>query len=150
VKRLGTVLLVVLLGNLAACHNSGSASGSVTGATSAEGAVNAFLAAAKARDLQALSAVWGTARGSVRETMDRTSMETRGTIIMGLLCPDESHVTGWSAGTGAQRNVRAQMKRGTKVIDVEFVTIPGPAKRWYVQDFPVNGDLPQRLQAFCR
>ena len=140
----------MLVAVVAACHNVATSSGSMTGATSAEGAVNAFLAAAKARDLQAFSAVWGSSKGSVRTTMDRTAMEQRGMIIMGLLCPDEYHVTGWTAGTGSQRNVRAQLKRGAKTIDVDLVTVPGPAKRWYVEDVPLGGDLPQRLQAFCR
>jgi hypothetical protein len=146
VKRLSTALLVLLAG----CHNGGTAPGAMTGAASAEAAVNAFLAAAKARDLQALSAVWGSNKGSVRTTQDRPAWEKNGTILMGLLCPEDSHVTGWTAGTGAQRNVRAQLRRGTKTIEVEFITTPGPQKRWFVEDMPLSGDLPQRLQAFCR
>jgi len=42
------------------------------------------------------------------------------------------------------------MKRGTRTIDLTFITIQGPGSRWYVEDVPLNGDLPQRLQGFCR
>jgi hypothetical protein len=108
------------------------------------------MASMKARDLQAMSAVWGTARGSVRETMPRDQMERSGTIVMGLLCPDEFRVLGSSPGDAGRRMIRGQMTRGERAIDLTFVTIQGPASRWYVEDVPLNGDLPQRLQAFCR
>jgi hypothetical protein len=108
------------------------------------------MAAMKARDLQAMSAVWGSARGSVRETMSRDQMEKSGTIVMGLLCPEGFRVLGSSAGDAGRRVIRGQMTRGQRTIDVTFVTVQGPASRWYVEDVPLNGDLPQRLQSFCR
>ena len=147
-KSLAIALVLVLAG----CSSRGGSgpSGSQTGASSAEGAVNAYMAAMKARDLQAMSAVWGSARGSVRETMSRDQMEKNGTIVMGLMCPDEFRVTSNVAGDGGRRELRGQMKRGQRTIDLTFVAIEGPGKRWYVEDVPLNGDLPQRLQAFCR
>jgi hypothetical protein len=146
-KKLVIALAVVL----AACSSRGGGpSGSQTGAASPEAAVNAYMAAMKSRDLQAMSAVWGTARGSVRETMPRDQMEKSGTIVMGLMCPDEFRVLNNVAGDGGRRQLRGQMKRGERTIDVTFITVQGPASRWYVEDVPLNGDLPQRLQAFCR
>jgi hypothetical protein len=125
-------------------------SGSMTGAASAEAAVKAYLDASKARDLQAMSAVWGTTTGSVRETMDRQSMEQRGTIVMGLLCPESYEITSSGTGQGGRRNYRVALKRGTKAVDVSMITVKGPQNRWYVEDFPLDGDLPQRLQQLCR
>lgn len=151
-KKLAISLVVVL----AACTTSrvatpsSSSSGSQTGAGSAEGAVNAYMAAMKARDLQAMSAVWGTARGSVRETMSRDQIEKSGTIVMGLMCPDEFKVTGNIDADAGKRQVRGQMKRGQKSVDLTFIAVKGPKDRWYVEDVPLGGDLPQRLQQFCR
>ena len=108
------------------------------------------MAAMKTRDLQAMSAVWGTARGSVRETMPREQMEKSGTIVMGLLCPEEFRVLGNVEGDGGRRQIRGQMKRAQRTIDLTLIAVEGPRKRWYVEDVPLNGDLPQRLQAFCR
>jgi hypothetical protein len=152
------VMLVVLL---SACSSSSTPSGmgspsprtagsSMTGASSADAAVKAYLDASKARDLQALSAVWGSSSGSIRETEDRKLVEERGMIVMGLLCLDSYDITGSSSGQGGRRNFRVALKRGTRSVDVDFITIRGPSDRWYVEDFPLNGDLPQRLQQMCR
>jgi hypothetical protein len=108
------------------------------------------MAAMKAKDLQAMSAVWGTSRGSVRETMDRGTMEKSGTIVMGLLCPEDFRVTGQVTADAGRRNLRGQMKRGTRTFDLNFLVVQGPENRWYVEDVPFPGDTPQRLQAFCR
>jgi hypothetical protein len=148
VKKLAIAFAVVVV---AACSSrGGGSSGSQTGATSPEAAVNAYMAAMKARDLQAMSAVWGSSRGSVRETMQREQMEKSGTIVMGLMCPDDFKVMGNVAHDDGRRQIRGQMKRGMQSIDLTFVTVQGPGGRWYVEDVPLNGDLPQRLQAFCR
>jgi hypothetical protein len=83
--------------------------------------------------------------------MSRDQMEKSGTIVMGLMCPEEFRVLSNNAGDGGRRELRGQMKRGPRTIDVTFITIQGPPNnRWYVEDVPLNGDLPQRLQAFCR
>jgi hypothetical protein len=146
-KKLAYSLLIIA----AACSSRGGGpTGSETGATSPEAAVNAYMAAMKARDLQAMSAVWGSARGSVRETMSRENMERSGTIVMGLLCPEDFRITSNTVGDEGRRHIRGQMQRGTRSIEVSFITIRGPDSRWYVEDVPLQGDLPQRLQAFCR
>ena len=146
---------------LAACGGGGGSarptasvapSGAQTGAGSAEGAVTLYIDALKARDIQALSAVWGSSSGSVRNTMDRAELEKRGMTLMGLFCPESYKVTGQTAGLEGRRNVQVQMSRATRVVDVVFVTVTAADKRWYVEDIPMprGGDLPQRLQYFCR
>lgn len=114
------------------------------GAASPERAVDAFLAAAKAQDLQALGGVWGTARGPARETMPREELERRELILIRLLCQDRAQVTSSSAGTDGRRVLRLDMTRGTRTVPVTFTTIQGPEQRWYVEDVEVV-----KLQELC-
>jgi hypothetical protein len=147
VKKLTTVLLVVLT----ACHNGTSApSGLPTGGATPEAALNAYMAAVKARDLQAMSAAWGSAKGPARETMERVQMEKSETIVMGLFCDEEFRILRKNAGDGGREILNVELKRGTKMMTVNFTTIPGPAKRWYVEDVDLKSDIPQRLQNMCR
>lgn len=139
-KKLSTVLLVLL----AACHRGGVA-GSATGASSPEGAVNAFLAAAKAQDLQAMSVVWGTTDGPVRATMPRDELDKREIIMIRLLCQADGRVVGKSPGPSGHQLVRVELKRATAAVEVNFTTVQGPRSRWYVLDFENS-----RLQALCR
>ena len=52
------------------------------GAATPAAAVDAFLAAAKAEDLQAMSAVWGTPTGSVRDQIPRDELDKREIYII--------------------------------------------------------------------
>lgn len=137
-----TLLLVVL----AACAGGGESGSQAIGAGSPEGAVTAFMAAAKAQDLQAMSSVWGDSKGLVRNSVDRTELEKRELIIMRLLCQEQFRVASKSAGVGGRQILQLEMKRTTKTELVKFVTVQGPADRWYVEDIP---DL-ERLQGFCK
>src|SRR5438045_4036676 len=68
--------------------------GSATGGADARGAVLAFLDAAKNQDLQALSAVWGSTEGSVRDTgaIPRDEMEKRELVMMCYLSHDSHQI----------------------------------------------------------
>jgi hypothetical protein len=145
VKKLATVLLI----SVAACHRgaapAGSPGGSATGASSPEAAVNAFIAAAKAQDLQAMSAVWGTARGPVRATMPRDEMDKRLIVMIGMMCQDSARTMSRSPAPQSMQFVRVEMKRAERAVQLNFTTVEGPSSRWYVWDFENS-----RLQAFCR
>jgi hypothetical protein len=134
--------LFVLLFVLTACRPIPS--GSVTGATSPERAVDAFIAAAKAQDLQALGGVWGTARGAARETMARDELEKRELILIRLLCQDRASVTGSTPGPDGRRLLTLDMSRGGRTVPVTFTAVRGPQERWYVEDVEVA-----RLQDLC-
>jgi len=140
-----------------ACHSTsaGTSGGAVppgmmTGGSSPEDAVNAYIAAVKARDLQAMSAIWGTERGPARETMERVQMERSETIVMGLFCTDEeARVTRKASGTGTRQILTVELKRKSATVSTNFTTIPGPRNRWYVEDVDLGSDKPKRMQALC-
>ncbi|MGH7621426.1 MAG: hypothetical protein ACREMU_03720, partial [Gemmatimonadaceae bacterium] len=67
-------LAVVLTG---ACGGSGSSHGQLTGAAAPRLAVEQFMAAARAQDLQAFSAIWGSEKGSARDIVPRDQLEKR-------------------------------------------------------------------------
>lgn len=139
-KRLTAV--VVLL--LAACR--ATPSGLMTGASTPEAAVTAFIGAAKAQDLQAVTAVWGTNKGSVRETMPRGDMERRATIIVRLLCQDEFRIVRSEQGIDDTQVVVVDLLRRGARLPRRFTTVKGPSERWYVEGFPVD----DAIQQFCR
>ncbi len=72
---------------MAACGSSGGGGavgprGQMTGAASPHLAVEQFMAAARAQDLQAFSAVWGSERGAARDVVDRSQLEKRELTMM--------------------------------------------------------------------
>jgi hypothetical protein len=136
-----TVAVVLML---TACR--GAPPGLMTGEATPEAAVTAFIGAAKAQDLQAMSAVWGDSRGSVRETMPRGQMEQREVLVIRLLCQDEHRIAGTSPGVDGRQFVRVELMRGGATLPRRFTTVMGPGSRWYVEDFEID----DALQRFCR
>lgn len=134
--------IAVLLFLASACRPI--ASGPQTGATSPERAVDAFISAAKAQDLQALGGIWGSVKGPARATMPRAELEQRELILIRLLCQDESRVTSSTPGTEGRRILKLGMTRAGRTVPVTFTTIRGPEDRWYVEDVEVV-----KLQELC-
>ncbi len=120
---------------------------SLTGAASAREAAMMFLNAAKAQDLQAMGAVWGSTEGASRDNMDREQLDRRLLILQPCYVADRSQILDESMGAGpTERRLRLQLTRGTTTKTIEFKVVRGPSSRWYVED--VNYDA---LQAdFCR
>jgi hypothetical protein len=113
-----------------------------TGGRSPEAAVNAFLAAGKAQDLQAMAAIWGTRKGPARETMDRRQLEDREIVMVHMLCQDNSRIVGKTPGRDGAQIVRVEMTRGNNAVTVNFTTVEGPNARWYVEEFEIDKMLP--------
>jgi len=122
-------------------------SGAAAGSSTARDAVDGFLRAVKAQDLQTMSAVWGTVRGPAREQIAREELEKRLIIIQCKLDHDS-----WSyseerprllAGGKQEFRVRIRQKQAEAV--TSFTTILGTDGRWYVEivDLEPLGD-------FCR
>jgi hypothetical protein len=128
---------------LAGCR--GTPPGLMTGAATPEAAVTAFIGAAKAQDLQAMSSVWGDRRGSVRETLPRAEIEKRELFLMGLLCQDEFRITGKAPGIDGRQMVSVELVRRGMTLPRQFTTVEGPSSRWYVEDV----ELDDALQRFC-
>jgi len=126
---------------LAAC-SSATQSGSTnyspaTGAVSPQLAVDQFLLAARARDIQAMSIVWGTKNGPSRETMDRTELEKREVILACYFNSDSYRLLGETSGQADHREVRVELKKNNLTRLTTFYTIQGPGGRWYVDNVDI-------------
>ncbi|HMJ20164.1 MAG TPA: hypothetical protein VK478_17385, partial [Gemmatimonadaceae bacterium] len=98
---------------LAACSTgtqTAANNGSMTGAASAQLAVEGFLRAVNAKDLQAMSTVFGTKDGPARATMDRTELEKREIILACYFNNDSNRIIGEDQGIGGHREVRVELK----------------------------------------
>ena len=124
---------------LAACSSAtrNTGSGSLTGAAAPQLAVDQFLKAVNAKDLQAMSTVFGTKNGPARETMDRTELEKREIILACYFSHDASRILAETAGLQGHRDVRVELKKGSLTRQTTFFTIKGPGDRWYVDNMDI-------------
>jgi hypothetical protein len=125
---------------LAACSSAtqrGSNNGQLTGAASAQLAVDQFLGSVRARDLQAMSTVFGTSNGPARETMDRTELEKREVILTCYFTNDSYRILGDRSGSGGHREIPVELKKGNLTRQTTFYAIQGPGGRWYVDNMDI-------------
>ena len=125
---------------LAACSGAtrtAGTSGELTGGAAPQIAVEQFLRAVNAKDLQAMSTVFGTNKGPARETMDRTELEKREIILACYFNHDSSRVIGESSGTQGHREVRVELRKGNLTRQTTFYAIKGPGDRWYVDNMDI-------------
>lgn len=117
-----------------------ASTGSATGAADARAAVLAFLDAAKNGDLQALSAVWGSAAGSVRDagTIPREEMEKRELVMLCYLGHDSHQIVSDAPAADNERVVAVTLRRGPLTRTANFYAVAGPAGRWYVRQFDME------------
>ncbi|MEO8620847.1 MAG: hypothetical protein ABI625_07270 [bacterium] len=97
-------------------------------------ALDAFLAAIKAQDLQALAVAWGDKTGPVRDTkaFSREEMEQREIILLRCFRHDRTRVLGDAPAAGGERNFQVELMRGTVTRVADFLVVQGP-DRWYVR-----------------
>ena len=147
-----TAAIVASLVVLAACASSPARttspapqpavapSGSGTGAADPRAAVLAFLDAAKNGDLQALSAVWGSSAGSVRDTgaIPRDEMEKRELVMLCYLGHDSHQIVSDAPAANNERVVSATLRRGPLTRTANFYAVAGPGGRWYVRQFDME------------
>lgn len=161
-RKLTTVALASFAALAAACASSpartistspssavqpSASSGSTTGAASARDAVLAFLDAGKNQDLQALSAVWGSKDGSVRDVgaIPRDEMEKRELVMLCYLSHDTHQVLSEAPAANNERVVVAQLRHGGLTRSANFYAVAGPGGRWYVHSFDMEA-----LTDLCR
>ena len=120
---------------------------SLTGAPSARDAATMFVGAANSQDLQAMGAVWGSAKGAARDNMDREQLDRRLIILQPCYAHDRAQVLDEQLGSSAtERRVRIQLTRANRTKTLEFKVVRGPSNRWYVEDAAYES-----VQAdFCR
>ncbi|HUF27764.1 MAG TPA: hypothetical protein VMM18_12380 [Gemmatimonadaceae bacterium] len=132
-------LVLVLLG---ACRPQ--AGSDVAGAPTPAAAVEAFLAAARAQDLDAMALMWGNSRGLVRDQIPREERERRQLVMMCYMSHDSFRILDEGSGD-TERPLRVELTRGQRRLATTFVTVRTAAGRWLVQ----NAEL-QPLTEFCR
>ena len=108
------------------------------GADSPRAAVETYLAAAKAQDLQALTTVWGDERGSIRNTAPREDVEKRAIIVSCFLKTTSATVGEPSRSEGARLMLPTQLTQGKATANPKFTVTQGPGSRWFVVDFDMT------------
>lgn len=148
-------ILVLALLTVSACSRgattspvpSGSAraSAQTPGATDARLAVEQFLNAVRAQDIQAMSVNFGTSRGPARDNISRDELEKRLIILQCYFNHDKFRILGENPGEGGHRIVSVQLIRGSQTRNPRFYTIRGPSERWYVDNMEIAV-----VRDFCR
>jgi hypothetical protein len=132
-----TITGLLLLTACATGTQTAANSGQLTGAPAAQLAVDQFLRAVNAKDIQAMGTVFGTKNGPARETMDRTELEKRLIILSCYFQHDSARTLGEAGGEAGHREVRVELKKGNMTRQSTFYTIQGPGKRWYVDNMDI-------------
>ena len=127
------VVAVAALLVLVGCRTPGPG-GVQTGADRPRQAVELFLAAVKAQDIQAMSVVWGTEKGPARDQLARSELERRAIIMQQCFAHDRYRVLDELPGEGGTRMLRVEVTRAATMRTPQFVTIKAPSDRWYVVD----------------
>ena len=144
IRTSGTLARLCLGALLATAACRTTPPGRMTGADAPRAAVDQFMTAVRAQDLQALSTIWGTNSGPARDQIDRVELERREVIMMCYLTHDRYRVQTDQPAAGGGRNFRVEVTRGPLSKTTTFNVVRGPSERWYVQDV----DLTQ-MQDFC-
>jgi hypothetical protein len=116
----------------------------IGGATARE-AIEKFMTAAHAGDLDAMSLVWGTTAGPVRTTMSREEWEKREVIFMRCVRHESWRVLGESPAAGGERLMMVETKFRDLTRSTNFYAVQGPQQRWFVRQFDM-----QPLETICQ
>jgi hypothetical protein len=115
-----------------------------TGRPTPRQAVQAFLDAVKAKDLQAMSEVWGNDKGPARDRIPRDELEKRELLMTCYLQHDSAAILGEVPGGDGRRVLTVRLTRGRVNREVPFTAVRGPAERWYMESAAI-----ERVQDFC-
>ena len=136
---IGLMLLVLAVG----CRKPNTSVGA--GARSPEQAVVQFLDAARAKDMDQMSAVWGNADGPTRDRVERQELERRLLIMICFFKHDESRLAPAQRGEAGRTIIRADIKQGPKTATVPFTLIKNSrTDMWFVEDVDLRP-----LREFC-
>lgn len=134
---------------LAACQRqvnvSTAPNANTPGAANAHEAVQKFMAAAKAQDLQALSNIWGTTEGPARNTMGHDELEQREIVLLCYLKHDAYRIVSETPAANGERALLVESRFQDLVRQGNFFATPGPGGRWYVRQFEA-----ERFNDICR
>ncbi len=139
-RRVLPLLLILLV---AACARGGT--GPLAGESSPRGAVERFLAAARAKDLQQFAAVWGTAKGPARDHMERGELEKRELVLFCLLTHDQSRIGASQMAEAGKQQFPVELQSGIRSASTRLTVVRGPSDRWFVENVEV-----EPLRELCR
>ncbi|MDB4908146.1 MAG: hypothetical protein JWO05_2930 [Gemmatimonadetes bacterium] len=145
------ILSLLLVAAASACRTTttssqpGNSAPTTPGATSPKLAVLTFLNAAKLQDLQAMSLVWGDAKGPARSSMQRDDLEKRELVMMCYFNHETATVLNDSPSQNNERILSVQLKKGPLEGTTNFYAVRGPEGRWFVR----SAEL-EPLQKFCQ
>lgn len=129
---------------LAACAVGGrTAPGD--GRDSPRQALTAFLAAAKARDLDAMAVVWGGEKGAAARFMPKEERDKRLLIVQCHLQHDASKVLAEFPGDGGRRGYRVELTFRGVTRTTTMQAAQGPNQRWFLE----SADI-EKTADFCR
>jgi hypothetical protein len=132
---------LVALAAAVACRSvpARTTTGELTGATTPRAAVDRFLAAVRAQDLQAMSVVWGTKDGPARDNIQREELEKREVIMTQCLSNDSASFVDDTPGLGGDHIVHFTLFRGSVTRTTSFTTQSDASARWYVKEIDLKG-----------
>jgi hypothetical protein len=122
-----------------------SMTGAGTGAPDPASALRGFLDAAKAQNIQGISAYWGDKDGSARGRYPKTEEEQREIIMARCLRHDRYDVIGDAPAMGGGRSFAVSLARAGKSATTNFEVVPASDHRWYVQQVDM-----EKLADYCR
>lgn len=108
----------------------------LTGSAAPRLAVEQFLNAVRAQDIQAMSNIFGTSNGPARDNIDRVELEKRMLIMQCFFNNDKFRITGES-NQGSKRVFQFELTRGTRSRNTSALTVQGPAERWYIESLDI-------------
>jgi hypothetical protein len=109
----------------------------MTGGATPRAAIDRFLAASHAQDMQALGAVFGNDKGPLRNQADRSMVERQLIIQLQCLRHDKAVVSAPVRGIDGHEIFVVDFTQGTNTASVHFTTVKGPSDRWYVEVFEI-------------
>jgi hypothetical protein len=125
------VLAVIVI---AACRPAAVQQGSSeTGAANPRGAVDGYLAAVRAQDIQALGGMWGDSRGPARTTIPRDEFEMRAVVLQCYTSHDRSRILSGPTQKADTVLFNVELTKGERpAFRTTAKVVEGPASRWYV------------------
>jgi len=145
---------LVMLSVVSACRSSANTTpspvssapmGAQTGAVDPVSALRGFLDAAKAQNLQGISAFWGDQDGTVRGRFPKAEEEQREIIIARCLRHDRYDVVGDAPAVGGGRTYAVSLTRPGRTATTNIDVVPASDRRWYVQKVDM-----EKLTDYCR
>lgn len=137
--------ILMLLLAVGACSPAvrGAPGSELTGAAAPRIAIEQFLNAVKAQDLQGMANYFGTTQGPARDQIERTELEKRMIIMQCFFNHDRFRFIGESVQPG-RGMFQFELTRGNRVRQTSAKTVQGPSQRWYIESLDISA-----VRDFC-